>query len=90
LDQGRKSKKKGKKGSRKKSKIKQLQQEYLQVTFFMSDFLAFLDMHGFACWGMVLLMSVAWFYWVMTMVFSLAFPFSKCHGVGMFILIFEL
>ena len=73
-----------------KSWIKQLQQEYLQVTFCMCDFIASLDMHGFACWCMVLLFLVGWFFRVMTMVFSLSFPFYGCHGVGMFISVFEL
>lgn len=42
-------------------------------------------MHGFACWCMVLLLLVAWFFRVMTMVFNLALPFYGFHGVGMFI-----
>ena len=62
----------------------------MQVTFCMCDFLAGLDMHGFTCWCMVLLLLVAWFWRGMTMVFSLAFPFSRCHGVGMSILVFDL
>ena len=87
MDQGRKKKEKGKEG--RKRKIKKIQQEYLQVTYCMCDFLACVDMHGFACWCMVLLLSVAWFCWVMIVVFNLALPFSRCHGVGMFILVFR-
>ena len=86
IKEGKERKGKG----RKKSKINQLQQEYLRVTFCMCDFLAGLDMHGFACWCMVLLLSMAWFCWVMTMVFNLALPFSRCHCVGMFTLFFEI
>ena len=33
----------------KQRRIKKLQQEYLQVTFFMCDFIVGLDMHDFAC-----------------------------------------
>ena len=84
LEQGRKSKQKEKKENKdqgRKSRIKQFQQEYLQVTFCMCDFLAGFYMHSFACWCMVLLLSVVWFFWVMEMVFSLALPFSGCHGM---------
>ena len=56
----------------------------------MCDFLAGLDMHGFSCWCMVLLLSVAWFCRVMVVVLSLDFPFFECHGVGMFTSVFEL
>ena len=66
----------GKERKARKSRIKQLQQDYLQVTYCMCDFLAGFDMHGFACWYLVLWLLVAWSCWVMTMVFSLAFPFS--------------
>ena len=52
MEQGRKSKQRERKESKdqgRKIRIKQLQQEYLQVTFCMCDFLVSLDMHGFAC-----------------------------------------
>jgi len=69
--------------------MKQLQHEYLQVTFCICDFLTGLDMQGFACWCMVLLLLVACICRVMIVDFSLALPSSRCHGVGMFILAFE-
>ncbi len=68
-------------GSRKESRIRKLQQEYLQVTFCTCDFLVGLDMHGFACWFMVLLLLVTWFFQVMTLVVSLDLAFSRCHGM---------
>jgi len=74
---GRKRKAKQSKDQARKSRIKQLQQEYLQVTYCMCDFLACFDMHGFTCWCMVLLLLVAWFFRVMTMVFSLTLLFSR-------------
>jgi len=43
------------------------------------------DMHGFSCWCMVLFLSMAWFFQAMKVIFGLEFPFSRCHGVGMFI-----
>ena len=63
-----------------KSRIKHIQQEYLHVTYYMCDFLAGFDMHGFECWCMVLLLSIACLCQVVTMVFSLVFPFSRGHG----------
>ena len=51
----------------------------------MCDFLAGLDMHRFVYWCMVLLLSVACFFHFMTMVCSLALPFSRCDGVEIFI-----
>ena len=60
------------------------------VTFYMHDFLAGLDMHGFACWCMVLLFWVASFCRVMTMAFSLAFPFMDALVCWDVYLSFEL
>jgi len=57
--------------------IKQLQQEYLQVTYCMCDLLVGFDMHGFECSCMFLLLSVAWIFQVMTMVFSLSLHFPN-------------
>ena len=79
MDKERKSKqreRKERKDQGMESRIKQLQHKYLQVTFFMCDFLDGLDMHDFACWCMALLLSVAWFCRVMIVVFNLVFPFS--------------
>ena len=71
----------GKKGSRKESRIKQLQQEYLEVTFCMCDFLAGFDMHAFTCWCMVIFVWVAWFCQVMAVAFSVTLPFLVCLGM---------
>ena len=84
MDQGRKREERERKENKdqgRKSRIRQLQQEYLQVTYFMCDFLTSFDMHEFACWCMVLLLSMAWFCQVMKVVFILALPFSGCHGM---------
>ena len=45
---------------------------------------------AYACWYLVLLFSVAWFFQVMIVVFSLALHFFECHGVFGFDLDFEL
>jgi len=79
--QAREGQEKEIKDQARKNRIKQLQQEYLHVTYCMCDFLVGFDMYDFACWCMILLLSVAWFCRVMKMVFSLTLPFSRCHGV---------
>jgi len=58
-----------------KSRIKHLQQEYLHVKYCICVFLSIFDMHEFAYWCMVVLLSVAWFRQVMIVVFSLTLPF---------------
>jgi len=74
---GRRRKGKENKDQARRNMIKQLQKEYVQVTYYMCDILASFYMHGFACWYMFLLLLVAWFCWVMMVVFSLALPFSE-------------
>ena len=84
LDQRRKRRKRERKESKdqgKESRIKQLQQEHLWVIFCICDFLAGLEMHGFACWCMVFLFLVIRSCWVTKLVFSLAKPFFKAHGM---------
>ena len=84
LEQRRKRRQRERKESKdhtSKSKIKQLQQQYLQVTYCRCDFLVCFDMHGIACWCMVLLLSMAWFCQVMIVNFSLAQHFSRFHGI---------
>jgi len=74
-NKGRTMKGKQSKDQVRKSRIKQLQQEYLQVIYCMSNIPAGFDMQGFACWYIVLLLLMEWFFEVMRVVFSLTLFF---------------
>ena len=80
LDQERKRRKRGRKYQARKSRIKQLQRDSLQVSIFMCGFLAIFGMHNVACVFLVLLLSWAWIFPSVKMFFSLALAFLDSHG----------
>jgi len=65
--------------------IKQLQQEYLQVTCCMYDFLASFGMHGICMCVFGYFLSISWVLLGFNSSFILSLPFLDNHGVKGFI-----